>query len=194
MATVIGAGRVVATFRECFGADPGGVWHAPGRANLIGEHTDYNEGFVLPFALDRGTLAAAGLTGGAALELRDAAMPGATGPGAAGPGARVTVPLDTLVPGEVAGWAAYPAGAAWALREAGYPVTGTSLAIDPDLPQGAGLSASAALRTTSSACHPGSWISPPPCSAGPARPCCSTAAAGKAPLCRSTQQPPAWPC
>src|ERR1039457_5417846 len=117
MATVIGAGRVVATFRECFGADPGGVWHAPGRANLIGEHTDYNEGCVLPFALDRGTLAAAGLTGGGALELRDAAMPGATGPGAAGPGAagpgaRVTVPLDTLAPGEVAGWAAYPAGVA----------------------------------------------------------------------------------
>src|ERR1039457_3629976 len=161
MATVIGAGRVVATFRECFGADPGGVWHAPGRANLIGEHTDYNEGFVLPFALDRGTLAAAGLTGGGALELRDAAMPGAAGPGAAGPGAagpgaagpgaagpgaRVTVPLDTLAPGEVAGWAAYPAGVAWALREAGYPVTGTSLAIDSDLPQGAGLSSSAALE------------------------------------------------
>ena len=156
MATVIDADRVVATFRECFGADPGGIWHAPGRANLIGEHTDYNEGFVLPFALDRGTLAAAGLTGGGALELRDAAMPGAAGPGAAGPGAagpgaagpgaRVTVPLDTLAPGEVAGWAAYPAGVAWALREAGYPVTGTSLAIDSDLPQGAGLSSSAALE------------------------------------------------
>src|SRR6202023_2042501 len=104
MAAVISAGRVVATFRECFGADPGGIWHAPGRANLIGEHTDYNEGVVLPFALDRGT-AAAGLTGDAALELRDAAMsgvtgPDATGPGVTGPGARVTVPLDTLAPGQ----------------------------------------------------------------------------------------------
>ena len=49
-----GAHRVAAWFGECFGMDPQGAWQAPGRANLIGEHTDYNEGFVLPFALDRG--------------------------------------------------------------------------------------------------------------------------------------------
>jgi len=161
MAGVIGAGRVVATFRECFGADPGGVWHAPGRANLIGEHTDYNEGFVLPFALDRGTLAAAALTGDGTLELRDAAMleaqasgtrasgtraSGTRASGTGASGARVSVPLDGLAPGQVTGWAAYPAGVAWVLREAGYPVTGASLAIDSDLPQGAGLSSSAALE------------------------------------------------
>jgi galactokinase len=140
MAAAFGAAHLVAWFREGFATDPGGVWHAPGRANLIGEHTDYNEGFVLPFALDRGMLAAAALTGGAALELRDAGMPDAE------PGARVTVPLDTLAPGAVTGWAAYPAGVAWALREAGYPVAGARLAIDSDLPQGAGLSSSAALE------------------------------------------------
>ena len=47
-------------FRERYGHKPLGVWSAPGRVNLIGEHTDYNEGFVLPFAIDRRTLVAAG--------------------------------------------------------------------------------------------------------------------------------------
>jgi galactokinase len=141
MAGAVGADRVVAWFRECFGADPSGVWRAPGRANLIGEHTDYNEGFVLPFALDHGTLAAATLTGGRALELRDAGLAEAGAPDAG-----VAVRLDTLAPGQVTGWAAYPAGVAWALREAGYPVAGASVAIDSDLPQGAGLSSSAALE------------------------------------------------
>ena len=130
------AHRVVAWFQERFGADPHGLWHAPGRANLIGEHTDYNEGFVLPFALDRGTLTAAALTGASVLEVRS--MQVADG--------GLTVPLDELAPGTVTGWAAYPAGVAWALREAGYPVGGACLAIDSDLPQGAGLSSSAALE------------------------------------------------
>jgi galactokinase len=141
MASSAGENHVVSWFRKCFGAAPHGVWHAPGRANLIGEHTDYNEGFVLPFALDRGTLAAAALTGGAVLELRDAGMPDASADDA-----RVTVPLDGLMPGQVTGWAAYPAGVLWALREAGYPIGGASVVIDSDLPRGAGLSSSAALE------------------------------------------------
>jgi galactokinase len=140
MADSAGRDRVIASFREGFGADPDGVWHAPGRANLIGEHTDYNEGFVLPFALDRGTYAAVALTGGrpggGTLELRSVQQ------GSGG----VTVDLDDLAPGRVPGWAAYPAGVAWALRAAGYPVTGARVAIDSDLPQGAGLSSSAALE------------------------------------------------
>jgi galactokinase len=136
MAGSAGAPPVVAWFRERFGMDPHGVWHAPGRANLIGEHTDYNEGFVLPFALDRGTLTAAALTSGGVLEVRSLQV--ADG--------GVTVPLDGLAPGKVTGWAAYPAGVAWALREAGYPLGGACLAIDSDLPQGAGLSSSAALE------------------------------------------------
>ena len=56
------------------------------------------------------------------------------------------IPLDSLAPGSVTGWAAYPAGVAWALREAGYPVPGAQVAVDSDLPQGAGLSSSAALE------------------------------------------------
>ena len=59
MTGLASAERVAQFFRTEFGVPPAGVWRAPGRANLIGEHTDYNDGFVLPYALDRGTLAAA---------------------------------------------------------------------------------------------------------------------------------------
>jgi galactokinase len=129
-------------FTTQYASAPEGVWHAPGRANLIGEHTDYNDGFVLPFALDRGTFAAAAPHQDAVLELTSRPSAG-RGAGAAG---RVQIPLDSLAPGSVTGWAAYPAGMIWALREAGYPVPGARVAVDSDLPQGAGLSSSAALE------------------------------------------------
>lgn len=123
-------------FAERYGGPPEGVWHAPGRVNLIGEHTDYNEGFVLPFALARGVVAAASRRedGMLALASRQAG------------GEPQTVPLAALAPGLVTGWAAYPAGVAWALREAGGRLGGASIAIDADLDQGAGLSSSAALE------------------------------------------------
>jgi galactokinase len=130
------AGRAAAWFRECFGADPECVWRAPGRANLIGEHTDYNDGLVLPFALGRDTLAAASRRSDGMLELCSRQVPTQ----------RVSVGVRDLAPGGLNGWAAYPAGVAWALREAGHPPGGTSIAIDSDLPQGAGLSSSAALE------------------------------------------------
>jgi galactokinase len=134
--------RAEALFRERFGGEPDGVWLAPGRANLMGEHTDYNDGFVLPFALGQGVTAAAGI---------------AAGSGASGarrltlcsrqePDSVVEVPLSGLAPGQVTGWAAYPAGVAWALEAAGYPVPDACVAIDSDLPVGAGLSSSAALE------------------------------------------------
>ncbi len=125
-----------AWFRDIFGAAPEGAWHAPGRVNLIGEHTDYNEGFVLPFALSRGTLAVAGRRGDGRLELHSRQVPGGG----------VTVPAGVLAPGAVAGWAAYPAGVVWAMRAAGHPVGGVSMVFDSDLPRGAGLSSSAALE------------------------------------------------
>jgi galactokinase len=130
------AGRAAQWFGECFGSPPEGVWHAPGRVNLIGEHTDYNQGFVLPFALDRGVVAAAARRGDGMLEVRSRQARGEA----------VTVPVGALAPGSVTGWGAYPAGVAWALRAAGHQVAGANLAIDSNLPQGAGLSSSAALE------------------------------------------------
>jgi galactokinase len=122
-------------FLERFGGRADGVWLAPGRANLMGEHTDYNEGWVLPFALGQAVTAAAARRPGSRLVLcsRQEAE-------------TADVSLDGLEPGSVTGWAAYPAGVAWALARAGYQVPGACLAVDSDLPAGAGLSSSAALE------------------------------------------------
>jgi galactokinase len=133
MSQCAGAARL---FLERYGRSPEGVWRAPGRVNLIGEHTDYNDGFALPFAIGAGVCvaAAARQDGVVALSSRQYGS------------AVVTVPLGSLAPGAVEGWAAYPAGVAWALRSAGHRVGGASLAVDADLPAGAGLSSSAALE------------------------------------------------
>ena len=112
------------------------VWFAPGRANLMGEHTDYNEGLVLPFALARGVTATAAARDDGLLVLSSKQVPDDA----------VTVSLDSLAPGSVRGWAAYPAGVAWSLLAAGYPVRGASVDVDSDLPVGAGVSSSAALE------------------------------------------------
>jgi len=140
-------------FRDCYGSDPAGVWHAPGRVNLIGEHTDYNEGYVLPFALAQGVRAAAGRRDDGVLELCSRQAPGAPVRVEVGSPTPGGVPEDAapadllrLTPGGVPGWAGYAAGVAWSLREAGHAVGGARVAIDADLPPGAGLSSSAALE------------------------------------------------
>src|ERR1700678_35120 len=102
----------------------------------MGEHTDYNDGFVLPFALGQGTTAAAARRAGRRLALCSRQEPGG----------EVEIALDELAPGQVTGWAAYPAGVAWALAEAGYQVPGACIPVDSDVPAGAGLSSSAALE------------------------------------------------
>ena len=130
----------VSFFRSQFAREPDGVWLAPGRANLMGEHTDYNDGFVLPFALGQGVTAAAAVAAGSSAPRR------LTLCSRQEPGTAVSVDLDGLAPGQVTGWAAYPAGVAWALEAAGYQVPGACVAIDSDLPVGAGLSSSAALE------------------------------------------------
>jgi len=102
----------------------------------MGEHTDYNEGFVLPFALAQGVTATAKARPDGLLVLRSKQVPDEP----------VTVALEALAPGAVTGWAAYPAGVAWALRSSGLDVAGASIDIDSDLPVGAGVSSSAALE------------------------------------------------
>jgi galactokinase len=128
-------GLVVAAFRERTGRDPEGVWAAPGRVNLLGEHTDYNDGFVLPAAIDRLVLVAAGRRAGGRLRLWSLQ---------AGPPADLE--LAGIGPGRVGGWAAYPAGVAWALDQAGVELGGADLVVDGDVPVGSGLSSSAALE------------------------------------------------
>jgi galactokinase len=116
--------------------DAGGVWVAPGRINLIGEHTDYNEGFVLPFALtQRMTVAATPVSGPKRWSVTSTGAPAPV----------VITPAD-LVPHRISGWAGYVAGVIWALTDAGYDVPGADLAIDSDVPIGAGLSSSAAME------------------------------------------------
>ncbi|MGN6174045.1 MAG: galactokinase, partial [Streptosporangiaceae bacterium] len=124
-----------AWFARRYGREPEGIWFAPGRVNLLGG-PDYNEVFVLPFALGAGVFAAAARRpdGRVTLTSRQAA------------GDPVPLSVGALEPGSVGGWAAYAAGVSWALREAGYLSGGADVAIDADLPMGAGLASSAALE------------------------------------------------
>ncbi|WP_433270271.1 galactokinase [Actinosynnema sp. CS-041913] len=132
------ARRAAAAFEELRGVAPRGVWSAPGRVNLIGEHTDYNDGFVLPFALPHRTAVAASPRADGVLTVSTLGDDGA---------ARHAEPIAVadLEPGRVSGWAAYPSGVAWVLRSQGV-TAGADLVIAGDVPAGAGLSSSHALE------------------------------------------------
>ena len=122
-------------FERRFRYVPEGLWSAPGRVNLIGEHTDYNGGLVLPIALPHRTYAAAArrddpVVRMASLQADDI----------------VTVDLADVRAGHPAGWAAYVAGVLWSLRESGHDVGGLDVVVDGHVPLGAGLSSSAALE------------------------------------------------
>ncbi|MEW1774760.1 galactokinase [Streptomyces sp. NPDC086777] len=123
-------------FEELYGTAPDGVWAAPGRVNLIGEHTDYNDGFVMPFALPHVATAAVARRADGVLRLHSSDVEGGV----------VELALDALEPGTDQEWTAYPAGVVWALREAGHPVTGADVHLASTVPTGAGLSSSAALE------------------------------------------------
>ncbi|MEU4423967.1 galactokinase [Actinoplanes sp. NPDC024001] len=124
-----------AAFREAYGTEPTGLWAAPGRVNLIGEHTDYNDGFVLPFALPQRTIAAAGPAPDGQWSVCSTLAP-------------EPVTFGVTEPGEVTGWGAYVAGVVWALRDAGFDVPPARIAIASDVPLGSGLSSSAALESS----------------------------------------------
>jgi galactokinase len=131
--------EVTDTFTELFGSTPDGLWSAPGRVNLIGEHTDYNEGFVLPFAINRRTVVALGLRDDRSIRVAS---------GFADEVAEIAI--DELVRGAVSGWSAYPLGVAWALGQLGADlraVPGVNLYIESTVPVGAGLSSSAAIES-----------------------------------------------
>ncbi|MFJ9819867.1 galactokinase [Streptomyces sp. NPDC101151] len=132
----MGEQQVRERFAELYGAEPEGVWAAPGRVNLIGEHTDYNDGFVMPFALPHRATAAVSRRTDGILRLHSADVEGGI----------VELSLDALAPQSDQNWTAYPAGVAWALREAGHPVTGADVHLASTVPTGAGLSSSAALE------------------------------------------------
>lgn len=128
--------NVAAGFEALYGTAPDGVWAAPGRVNLIGEYTDFNDGFVLPLALPHTTVAAVSRRDDGVLRLHSADIDGGI----------VQLEVEGLEPLSGGGWAAYPAGVVWALREAGHPVTGADVHLTSTVPTGAGLSSSAALE------------------------------------------------
>lgn len=131
---------VAGQFTELYGYAAQGVWSAPGRVNLIGEYTDFNEGFVMPLALPHTAVAAVARRTDGVLRLHSADIDA--------PVAELRVddltPLSTYGQG---GWAAYPAGVVWALRDAGHDVSGgADIHLASTVPTGAGLSSSAALE------------------------------------------------
>lgn len=131
---------------------------APGRVNLLGEHVDYNDGIVLPAAIDRAVTLAAAPLDEAIVHLQALDL-----------NAETRFSLDALAArrdlddAPLPDWALYPAGVAWALREAGLAVCGLQAAFTSDVPMGAGLSSSAAVELAFAVAWQalGDWQAPP---------------------------------
>ena len=132
--------RAEASFRAEFGSPSTGQWSAPGRVNLIGEHTDYNDGFVLPFAIPQRTSVSVGMRSDRRIRVHSADL-----------GETADISMDDLSPESLGGWSAYPLGVAWALLD-GHPhpdsIPGVDISLASDVPLGAGLSSSAALESS----------------------------------------------
>src|ERR1035437_4231902 len=128
-------GRAADAFRRITGRSPDGVWSAPGRVNLIGEHTDYSGGLVLPIAIDRRATVAAGLRNDDVIRCASLQF-----------GGEITATAAAIRPGDGNGWAAPLLGVAWAVGTAGVGVPGAALVVDSDIPPGGGLASSAAVE------------------------------------------------
>ena len=127
--------RVAGTFADLFTGPPAGTWSAPGRVNLIGEHTDYHGGLVLPIALPQRTWAASRRREDDIVRVHSMTL-----------GRTDEVDLAEVGPGSPPGWLGYVAGVVWSLREDGHQVSGLDAVIASTVPLGAGLSSSAALE------------------------------------------------
>lgn len=123
------------TFRQQFGARPVRMFRAPGRVNLIGEHTDYNDGFVLPMAIDRGTVVAAAANSSRRVRVHSSNV-----------NESAEFDLDEPGPKQRGLWLDYVEGVAQILRARGKALRGVDMALASDVPAGAGLSSSAALE------------------------------------------------
>jgi galactokinase len=124
-----------AAFESHYGRSPAWIVRAPGRVNLIGEHTDYNGGFVLPMAIEREALLAAAPTEEGRIELRSTAAADAAT-------IELASPVRRAAPGH---WSNYPRGVVAGALERGMPLSGLEILIDSTVPPGGGLSSSAAL-------------------------------------------------
>lgn len=131
------AERAIAAFVDRYGGQPEWVARAPGRVNLIGEHTDYNDGFVMPMAIDRAVYIAGSSLEDDRVEVHSVDF--------AEQGSFALSSVDKLVPAGD-GWLEYVKGTAWALADAGLALTGWRGAMVGDVPVGAGLSSSAAVE------------------------------------------------
>jgi len=127
--------KVRDAFYARFQTEPSLIVRAPGRVNLIGEHTDYNDGFVLPVAVDRAAWLAVAPSGDGWAKVRAVDMRND----------EQTFPTNR-VPSSSGGWADYPKGVVWALIEDGQKPVGINAVLTSDVPVGAGLSSSAAIE------------------------------------------------
>ncbi len=127
---------VAEAFGKTFESEPSGVWSAPGRVNLIGEHTDYNDGLVMPFAIEARTTVAASARSDGLLRMRSEQQPAGD----------ISIPVEALAPGNPMGWAAYVAGVVWAARRRNERVAGLDVLVDGRVPPGGGLSSSHAIE------------------------------------------------
>jgi galactokinase len=150
---------VIDAFRQRFGREPTLLVRAPARVNLLGEHVDYNEGWVLPAAIDRAVWLAAApnetvtahiraidLEQEATLNLAVLNLAEDGGPGLAMPDNEVEIARDREQAGTSDNWLAFPAGVAWAFQEAGHVPVGMDAVFGGDVPIGAGVSSSAAVE------------------------------------------------
>lgn len=184
--------KAVQAFTQRFGFRPTAGARAPGRVEIMGNHTDYNGGYVLPAALDKATVVAGAPVEGDAITLYAADF-----------GREAVFSARTLTPDARNSWGSYVLGVVQKLQQAGVPITGFRAVIASDVPSGAGLSSSAALEVATalflkqlfpfdmekmeiarlcqraenelSAFNPAFSISSLPCSASPTASCSSTA-------------------